>query len=252
MRYGLTFENDRQYLVNSLTTGSEGFDAARPRELPGAWADLPAEVAASCSPVKYYFLMTSAAAPAADLFSIDLAIDVKSDLACDECLIGVWDLNVASFEEYAEAPFAETPGYYQFIAAGGPFRYGFRADATLIGEFDFTYVYRLNQENSPLGNDVGIDGSIKLEGEGLGHYTSDGIGGMTMMLADSGVKLTQTLAINGEEMDPTLFGGSGPNFGAGSLAVRYSCDGDKLYLNFLPEASALPPILFDRDPSADP
>jgi hypothetical protein len=246
MRYGFTFLNDRHYLLQSTPSGSAGSDEARPRDVTGAWVDLPPEVMATCAPTKYYYVMTSATPPAAPLFETELVIDKKAELGCDDCLIGTWDINIESFAAYAEAPFQETPGLYQFDSAGGLWRYHFRPNGTMTGEFDFLYAYGLNQENSPFGNDIKIDGTLTIEGTGDGTYASDGVSNLSFSLVEDSVAITQEIYMNGDKMvDGPLTPGS-YGYSTGASAV-YSCDAEagELLLNFVPQTD-LPPILFDR------
>jgi len=201
---------------------------------------------ATCAPTKYYYVMTSATPPAAPLFETELVIDKKAELGCDDCLIGTWDINIDSFAEYAEAPFKETPGLYQFDSAGGLWRYHFRPNGTTTGEFDFFYTYGLNQENSPFGNDIKIDGTLTIEGTGDGTYASDGVSNLSFSLVEDSVAITQEIYMNGDKMvDGPLTPGS-YGYSTGASAV-YSCDAEagELLLNFVPQTD-LPPILFDR------
>lgn len=243
MRYGLRFQQEREYLLSPVVSGAKGLDASRPRDVPGAWGDLPPSVSATCADVKYYELMTSTTESSPD-FSIDLSVDTKEGAACDKCLIGIWDLNKQSFQEYAEAPFSSTPDLYNFLGADGLFRYRFRADGTMRGEFGFSYLYRLTQKNSPLGYDITVDGQLDADGTGDGTYTSDGVNNLGLALVKNGVKLTQQIWMNGQKVDNSSFG-QAPSQGLIGPHAVYSCDGDKLLLNFAPESS-LPPLQFDR------
>jgi hypothetical protein len=243
-RYAITFPIGHLYTIAQVLTGSaEGYLSARVDTATGAWGDLPEKVAAGCAPVTFYVVLTNAAA--AGTFSTEVTMTPTDELACDQCLIGIWDLNVPSFEEYASAPFKEIPGFYFFDGAAGLFRYRYRKDGTMKGEFQFTYLYHLNQENSPLGNDIRVDGKIRLLGDGDGTYTTDGVGHLGLYLGQDNVTITQQIWMNGVEEDKSPLGGS-PQGLTGSSAL-YSCDDQKLFLNFLPE-STLPPLQFDRVP----
>lgn len=246
MRYGFTFQNDRHYLLNPEPSGAPGLAGARPRDVVGAWGELPPQVMATCAPVKYYDVMTTTGPLSADLFEVKLGIAVKSDLGCDQCLVGTWDINIDSFAEYAEAPFTETPGLYQFDSAGGLWRYHFRTDGTMTGEFDFFYTYRLNQENSPFGNDIEVNGLLTIKGTGDGTYASDGVSNLTFSLVKDSVTISQEIYMNGDKVAEGPLGPGGYGYSTGAAAV-YSCDDEagELLLNFAPSTD-LPPILFDR------
>jgi hypothetical protein len=251
MRYGFTFVNDRHYLLQSKPSGSPGSDEARPRDVAGAWTELPPEVMATCAPTKYYYVMTSAVPPSAPLFETEVGIEKKAELGCDQCLVGTWDLNKESFQEYAEAPFLETPGLYTFVGAAGLWRYHFWGDGSMMGEFDFSYAYLLTQDNAPFGENIVVNGLLAIEGTGAGTYSSDGVSNLMFGLGTNDVAITQTMSMNGQEMEAGPLGPPaayeiGGNYLSTSGAL-YSCDDEagELLLNFVPQTN-LPPIQFDR------
>jgi hypothetical protein len=252
MRYGLTFGSGNAYKLALVQTSGGGLDTSRPRDAVGAWADLPPEIQASCSFAKYYFLMTSTLAPG-DLYNVDLGVTLGDPVGCDTCLIGTWDIDLDSFAAYAEAPFQEIPGFYQFDSAGGLWRYRFRPDGTIIGQFDFFYTYSLHQDNAGFGADITTNGLIEIDGEGEGTYASDGLSNLTFALTQDGVSFNQDISINGEKVESDFLGGLGGGYGyATGASALYSCDADagELLLNFAP-SSDLPPILYNRV-STDP
>ncbi|HET7010452.1 MAG TPA: hypothetical protein VFI11_06725 [Anaerolineales bacterium] len=247
MRYGFTFQNDRAYATNPVPSGSSGAAAARLKDVVGAWGALPPEVKATCSPLKYYYVLTRTGSLTGPMYEITLGISVKSDLGCDKCLVGTWDINIDSFAEYAEAPFADTPGMYQFDSAGGLWRYHFRADSTMLAEFDFFYGYHINQKNEPLGNDITIDSLMTIVGTGEGTYTSDGLSNLTFAVDSNSVVFSQEMYMNGEKMtEGPIDMSAGYGSATGASAV-YSCDEEEgeLLLNTAPE-TGLPPILYNR------
>jgi hypothetical protein len=253
-RYAITFGHGRRYsVVPTLTGSAEGYEAGRVDFAGSPWGDLPESVSTACAPVRYYVLLTSAVPTAAGDFSLELAMTPEEDLACDECLIGTWDINIESFAEYAAAPFLETPDLYQFDAAGGLWRYRFRQDGMMTAEFDFFYTYILNQANSPFGNDITVNGNLTIAGTATGTYASDGLSNLSVQPVENAVALSQGIYMNGEligegPIQPSGYGGF--DFGAGADAV-YSCDAEEgiLLLNFAPNTD-LPPIRFDRASSA--
>jgi hypothetical protein len=252
MRYGLIFKQGRQYMLAPVLSGAPGLDASRPRDVPGAWTDLPPKVTAACDEVRYFELVTSTTESASD-FDVELTITTEEGAACDKCLIGTWDLNIPSFTEYSEAPFAETPGLYQFDAAGGLWRFRFRADGTMKGEFDFFYTYSLHQEGGDFGADIVTNGKIDIDGTGEGNYLSDGLSNLTFTLAKDSVSLTDEIYINGQKVDASMFGSMSGGYGyAGADNTIYSCDIEAgiLLINVAPQAN-LPPIQYDRV-STDP
>jgi hypothetical protein len=251
-RYGMTFHTEKKYLLSPVVSGASGLDAARPRNAPGAWTDLPPIVAAACDEVKYYFLMTSTT-EAGGTFDIQLSVTTEDGVGCDPCLIGTWDLNLTSFTEYSEAPFAETPDFYTFDAAGGLWRYRFRPDGTFGAAFDFLYASTLHQAGAGFGADIDTHTVVTIVGSGEGAYLSDGLSNLTFTLIEDNVGLSSTTTINGEDIGDLFDALSGYGFLKDSDSMVYSCDAEAgiLQLDIAPQAG-LPPLQFDRistDPS---
>ncbi len=247
-RYAITFGQGHRYsLAETLTGSAEGYDAARVDLQGSPWGDLPENVTAGCAPITYYVLLTSAAPPGGT-FSVEVAMTPEEDLGCDDCLIGTWDINIESFAEYAAAPFQETPDLYQFDAAGGLWRYHFREDGTMTGEFDFFYNYILNQQNSPLGNNIVVNGSLTITGTGAATYTSDGLSNLSFQATQNNVTFAQGIYMNGQMIGEGPIDMSSGGFGfGGSPGAVYSCDDEAgiLLLNFAPSTD-LPPIRYDQ------
>ena len=252
VRYSLSFAAGKEYKLATTVQGGGGVHASRPVAVAGAWGDLPASVKPACGPTEYYLVMTTTEA-ASGPYKIALEVTPGNSIGCDTCLIGTWDINIPSFTEYSEAPFQETPGLYQFDAAGGLWRYRFRADGTMKGEFDFFYTYSLHQAGGEFGADIVTNGKIDIDGTGEGTYLSDGLSNLTFTLAKDSVSLTDEIYINGQKVDASMFGSMAGGYGyAGADHTVYSCDDEAgiLLINVAPQAN-LPPIKYDRV-STDP
>jgi hypothetical protein len=249
-RYGLTFKPEREYLLGPVYSGV-GLDASRPRDIPQAWGDLPLSVPAACEEARIYELMTTTS-EAANALSVDLDVLTKEGAACDKCLVGTWDLNLPSFTEYSEAPFAETPGFYNHDSAGGLWRYRFRPSGTFRAEFDFFTSSTLHQPGGGFGADIDVNQVITIVGPGEGTYISDGINNLTFTLVEDSVSLTSTTTINGEDIGDLFDALSGYGFLKKNDSMVYSCDPEAgiLQLDVAPQAG-LPPLQFDRI-STDP
>ncbi len=252
VRYALTFAPGHEYKLAATVQAGGGVHTSRPAGVATAWGNLPASVKPACGPTEYYLVMTTTEA-ASGPYKIALEVTQGDSIGCDTCLIGTWDIDIPSFTEYSEAPFQETPGLFQFDAAGGLWRYRFRADGTMKGEFDFFYTYSLHQEGGELGADIVTNGEIDIVGMGEGTYLSDGLSNLTFTLAKDSVSLTDEIYINGQKVDASVFGSmSGGYSFAGADHTVYSCDDEAgiLLINVAPQAN-LPPIQYDRI-STDP
>ncbi|OGT28333.1 MAG: hypothetical protein A2Z17_01630 [Gammaproteobacteria bacterium RBG_16_66_13] len=251
-RYGLRFDHGHIYGLTTQLSGADGFDASRPVSAPGSWNPLPAEVPAACGDVHHYYLMVTTNPPSG-FFANDLTVTIpQGELACDQCLIGTWDLNVPSFVEYSEAPFAETPGLYNHDSAGGLWRYRFRPSGTFRAEFDFFTSSTLRQPGGGFGADIDVNQVITIVGPGEGTYISDGLNNLTFTLVEDSVSLSSTTTINGEDIGDLFDALSGYGFLKKNDSMVYSCDPEAgiLQLDVAPQAG-LPPLQFDRI-STDP
>ena len=233
--------------------GPPGRNSAQLAVTGSPWGALPPGISSACANAIYIFLATTTVADP-DVYEATIEVKATEETACDECLIGTWDINIDSFAEYSEAPFAEMPGFYSFDAAGGLWRYRFRADGTMRGEFDFFYTYSLHQEGGDLGADITTNGKIDIDGTGEGTYLSDGLSNLTFSLVKDNVTLTDEIFINGQKLDASVFDSmsGGYGFATGGDSSIYSCDVEagELLLNFAASAG-LPPILYNRV-STDP
>jgi hypothetical protein len=232
--------------------GPPGRNSAQLAVTGSSWGALPPSISSACGNVIYIFLATTTVADP-DVYEATVEVKAPEEAACDSCLIGTWDLNLPSFTEYSEAPFAETPDFYSFDSAGGLWRYRFHADGTMRGEFDFFYTYSLNQAGGEFGADITTNGKIDIDGTGEGTYLSDGLSNLTFSLVKDNVSLTDEIYINGQKLDASMFGSmsGGYGFATGDTTV-YSCDAEvgELLISVAPQAN-LPPIQYDRV-STDP
>jgi hypothetical protein len=98
-RYRLSFADHARFTVRLETEGVNR-NAARPASAPGAWSVLPPEINTECGDSEYVLLGTSVVPPGADEVAIDLTTHgerVEEDQPCDECVVGTWQLDNASY-----------------------------------------------------------------------------------------------------------------------------------------------------------
>ena len=247
-RYEITFVEGHSYNISRVITGSaEGYDAARLDVGLPVWTDLPEKVIAGCGPVTYYVLLTSAPASGGN-FAIELSMIPDEELACDECLIGTWDLDVPAFVETIENLLPSTESdKFNVDFAGGLWRFEFTKQALFTGTYNFTTLYSIFQVNEPLGNNILTYVQLDIEGDISSIYTTDGIGHLQTSLLQNNLKFDTTITMNGDEI-PTddsqfadLFTPSGSN------NIIYSCDDETgtLYMNNAPE-STMGPLKYNR------
>lgn len=212
IRYQLTFAPGHEYKLAATVQAEDGVRTSRPVPSVGAWSDLPTSVKPACGPTEFYLVMTTTQASSGP-YEIDLEVEPGDAIGCDPCLVGTRDLNIPSFAEYSEAPFAEAPGLYTFDAAGGLWRYRFRADGTMRAEFDFFYTYGLHQPGNGFGADIGTNGKIDITGTGEGTYVSDGLSNLTFSLVQDNVSLEDEIHVNGQKLAASVFGSVSSGYG---------------------------------------
>lgn len=114
-RYRLSFADHTRFTVTQETQGVNR-NGARPASAPGAWSEMPPEVNTACGDSEFVLLATSVVPPGADEVTIDLNTRgerVEEDQPCDECVVGAWELDNASY-------LAHMGGLWPIVVAGLP------------------------------------------------------------------------------------------------------------------------------------
>ena len=97
-RFRLIFPEEHHFAIEVGFEGAEGMNGVRLGGA-GAWEPLDsAEFDQSCGSREMILLMTTSAAEG--LYHIVLDVAVEAGPGCDECLIGLWELDNASYEAY--------------------------------------------------------------------------------------------------------------------------------------------------------
>jgi hypothetical protein len=251
VRHALTLNPPHLYALSPTIGGVSGFDESRPESSPGAWTDLPHQVPAGCQPVTYYYALTSTT-PSPDFFSVDLDIKVEKDLACDECLIGTWDLDTESFAEYLAAPFKDSdPSIFSIDTIGGTWSLHFTPQSIVTGNYDYLVAYNLDQTGGGSGFGVLAQVVLDITGDGKALYISDGVGHISFNLQDDNLSMEQTIFINGQEVPGSgdLMAGMGPSPSSGITGeAQYSCDDEAgiLFLAYQLPGTLSEPIKYNR------
>jgi hypothetical protein len=218
-RTKLIFPEERHFLLEVGSEGAEGTNAARIGSA-GAWEVMsPQEFDVSCG-AKEMVVLTTTSAPDGQ-YHLLLKVTVSTGPICDECLLGLWQLDNASYEAYWYAtPAGEKEGVtYRGVSGTMWASYSFDG-LVLNGWTDFKIGY--TQEISGIPNQ---DVAITLNGTGQASYL---IFGDTLTYSDSISDYEIVIAMNNRVVGttgvtPESFGG-----GLGSVPVRYVCTEDTL------------------------
>jgi hypothetical protein len=189
-------------------------------------------------------LMTSTAPSPSGTFAIELTLTREEPVVCDLCIGGQWRLEHESLADYLEAPFAGTPGLFQYLDGGGLWLYTFTSPGGLFANINYALGYELKQggETLPIVTEV----VLTIAGKGAGSYWVMMPGTLTMEATTSTIKMEQTIAINGQVVASDSPLPLNPLPG-GTSAVDYECSPTKLLLwPSAAEQAGLPPLSFER------
>jgi len=245
-RVGVLFPQGHRYTIAPVVKGAlAGLDAVRRGAAGGnPWGEWPLSVAAGCSDETFLMLMTSTAAAPSGKFAIELTLTPAEPLVCDPCVPGKWRLLPESLADFLAAPFAETPGLFEYAGGGGLWIYTFSSTGGLNADVNYALGYNLQQgsETLPLVTQV----VLAIEGQGTGSYWVQSPGTLALEGVTSNFKMEQTIAINNQEVvgdSPIPLDPLPP----GVTTTSYECSPTTLVLWYaLAENAGLPPLAFER------
>jgi hypothetical protein len=250
-RYALVFPQGYRYTVAQIDKSKAPATASSRIDLSNsAWGDLPEQVLTACSPVTYLQLVTTTQAGSGEA-AVEVSLTPQEELACDNCLIGTWDLDTPSFADYLAAPFKDTPGLFSIDSMGGIWKLHFSPQSIVRGEYDYYVGYELDQTGGGSGFGVLAQVLLDITGDGAAQFITDGVGHVTFNLLKDNLSMEQTILINGQEVPGggNLMSGMGPSLSNGiSGEAQYSCDDDTgtLYLAYDLGGSLAEPIKYKR------
>jgi hypothetical protein len=111
--YRLHFDDDTRFTILQTVDGT-GKVGVRSAAAPGAWGQVPSELNTSCADNDYIVLITGAVPPGTDPIALILTISgepVDEEIGCDECVLGTWRLDNATY-------FTHLTGLWPEIVAG--------------------------------------------------------------------------------------------------------------------------------------
>lgn len=163
--YRLRFDDDVRFVLNPTIEGT-GKHGLRAEGTRGGWGNIPAELNTSCAETDYILLVTGAVAPGTEALSLVLTTlgeRVDEEVGCDECLLGTWELDNASY-------LAHMGGLWPLIIGGLP-AFGLPTDGAevhptgVFGSMQITFKQDGTANGAQLG--WGIAGKATHEGKTL-------------------------------------------------------------------------------------
>ena len=162
-RYRLTFAEQARFTVSKESQGVTR-NSARPASAPGAWSEIPPEVNTACGDSEYVLLATSVVPPGAEEAILHLRTvgeQVDEEQPCDECVVGTWELDNASY-------LAHMGGLWPIVVADMSM-FGLSTEGAEVHPTGVSGSMRLTFEAD--GNASGVQEGWGIAGEG----TKDGV-----------------------------------------------------------------------------
>ncbi|MEX2161649.1 MAG: hypothetical protein WD751_07000 [Anaerolineales bacterium] len=165
-RFKLTFPEERHYEVEVGSEGAEGRNGVS-FGVGGEWVPLESsEFDVGCGTQEWELLVTTSAAEGP--YHVILDVTVEEGPTCDECLIGLWELDNASYEAYWNATPAGANENVEYGGVSGTMYAIYDEDGFVTnGWSDFTINYTQSFGGTPPDQDF----AIILNGVGTARYS---------------------------------------------------------------------------------
>jgi hypothetical protein len=172
-RYGLSYDEEKRFVQEAEEdgVGNYGIVEAKLRRDRSAWSSLPEEVRSSCDEDSPYLLITTIVK---NSYTITAAVSKVEVAECDPCLLGAWDMDLASFEGYMQGVFEslgeggfemEISGHYYLTFLEEGRATSLRNDLTVRIPYEDP-----NADPSEAGQTL----AVVINAHGEGTYTADG------------------------------------------------------------------------------
>ncbi len=100
-RYTLKYKQEKRFLQTPSAEGTGKHSAAKYilRVDPSKWSDIPPEIRSTCDDDLLYSLVVTTT-DTGSAFTQKINVDEVQDAECDPCLLGVWEVDNDSFEQF--------------------------------------------------------------------------------------------------------------------------------------------------------
>ncbi len=220
-RYVLEFDQEKRFVQNQLPTPQHAAIKEGQEGQQQAWSRLPDEVRSKCDKSLDYVVVTTSVDGNANFVNEVTQVDTAQ---CDPCLLGPWQMQTNSFEQYMREVFTSIAGGMELTLV---------IDGNYFFEFDDAGEIIATRDNLKIGMVAGgfAAPSTKISGVEIGVYTTDG-----QSLTISGLGGFADVQIGGGGATSSVI--MDPNGGTAS----YTCEDDV----FTILDSSYGPLVFDR------
>lgn len=218
-RFKLIFPEEHHFELEVGSDGGEGSNGVR-LGAAGAWEPMASgEFDVGCGTREQTLLVTTSAA---EPYHLLLDVTVEDGPRCDECLLGLWELDNASYEAYWNASPAGEAESVEYRGVTGLMWATYGEDGVVMnGWTDFTINY-----HQALGGSVpNMAFAIILNGSGSAYYSAFGD---VLTYSESVSDYAVVVTMNG---DPVGSSGITPEAVGGGMfgsAIRYICTDETL------------------------
>jgi hypothetical protein len=174
-RYGMKYEKEKRFLQSPKPADNIKYSTVKNKDRrdPTKWSDLPPELRSTCDEDLMYAMAVTTTDTGG---SVDFIADIEKveKAECDPCLLGVWEVDNTSFEEYIKRLLDSQgglegfpPGMELLLEIEGHYYVEFKEDREMLTRRD---------NFSILSGAVGFPGLITIiDSQGNGEYsTTDG------------------------------------------------------------------------------
>jgi hypothetical protein len=167
-RFGVSYVQERRFLQEALP-GADGrhsmVDNTMRRD-KSAWSDVPPEVRSSCDDDSIYALAVTSVD---GNYTLEIDVGTMEEAECDPCLLGAWEVDHQSFNEYIARIAADTPAAgvsFSMEVTGGRQLVQFMEDGDMLTAREAFQLTLSGPEAPPMVSTT--------DAEGGGEYSADG------------------------------------------------------------------------------
>jgi hypothetical protein len=236
-RFRMRFDDHLRFTVTENHEGT-GRHTARPEDVTGAWGEIPPELSTACGPSVLTLLVTSVVPAGTEPYALQVNTNGESlepEVACDRCLIGTWQLDLASYAAgfdtlmagFGSASLQDVQGSVEMTFSEGGYVSSVIQDLRVKAIVDF-------------GGEEGIM-EMSMAGSSSANYVVGPSGILTTLNPVEAILTDFRITIAGRTAE-TAFG-SPP---APGVAGSYTCEGDRLHVVPLDVGVAHPGLSYSR------
>jgi len=223
-RARLVFAEETRFTTETEAPGS-GLLRARPIDSPGGWSDPPAELNTACGESVFVLLTTHAAPAGASSARFALHVEGEepdAETECDRCLIGGWQLDLASYIAGYDALAPSLGGAPASIEeVSGSVEMNISEAGSIYSRIDGLYVRSLFEVG---GRPAQLE--LKINGASSSLYVVRPLGTLTTTDPVESIEIEARLTVDGREAEAPLGGPPAP----GAISGTYVCEGDTLHI----------------------